>query len=776
MTRLRWLFVWLALVGGLAFWTSQGLRREGAIRSDVLALLPRESQDGAAEAALAHLAQAGGNRAFLLIVDRDLRASTAAAATTAQALTASGAFTRVLAQIPQPEIKRVLAFYQNAGPLLPPAGPAQLSEAFLQRSYGTFSTTGTFRLSDDPFGRSTAWLQHMPWPQANLRWQEGYLTTTVEQGVATCIILELPADAQLYAPQVAAVQAIAHATAMLQRQHPDARVHRLGGVFYAEASQTGARVDTDRISLGSAVGVVLLMLLVFRSLSMLAAGFLSIATGVVVGTTAVLGVFGEIHLVTIVFGVSLIGEASDYSIQLLSAKLSDQDDGRTDWLQRVTPGLTMALGTSLLGYAAMTLVPLPSIRQIAVFALTGLSGAFLTVLLAGPVAADWFRGGKVSARFGQLAERLRARSAQLGRAALGFGAVAFLIGLALAWRVPADDDVRSLVYRPAALLQEEALVKRALGAEVSSQFLLVHPQAGTDEACLQAAEALRPKLRECQQLGLLDHWTSLADLTPSLAQQATALATYQASLQRERASLEAAFAEVGFHPPPGFWTPQPPPLTPAAFLALNEATPFRHLRFVHQGQVLHVITLHGVKDDARLRAHLRHLGDTSLVDKTWSISELLGDVRRQGLLWLSVAFLLALAILALRYGFTRSLILLLPTALGVAWAPVLASACGVPFSVFSLMALMLVLGVGVNYSIFLWEGGARSRSALAGVIASCLTTLLSFGLLSLCTLPALRWLGLTLTFGILTAFLLTPLALALPGPTTEQERADGPQD
>jgi len=71
-----------------------------------------------------------------------------------------------------------------------------------------------------------------------------------------------------------------------------------------------------------------------------------------------------------------------------------------------------------------------------------------------------------------------------------------------------------------------------------------------------------------------------------------------------------------------------------------------------------------------------------------------------------------------------------------------------------------VLGVGVNYSIFLWEGGTDSKSALAGVIASCLTTLLSFGLLAFCSMPALSWLGTTLGFGILLSFVLTPLALA----------------
>jgi predicted exporter len=171
-----------------------------------------------------------------------------------------------------------------------------------------------------------------------------------------------------------------------------------------------------------------------------------------------------------------------------------------------------------------------------------------------------------------------------------------------------------------------------------------------------------------------------------------------------------------------------------------------------------------VTDSDQVRATLADEADITFVDKATSISRLLAEVRRPGHLWIALAFLLALSVLATRYGVRRGALLLLPTAIGVAWAPVLAAWVGVPASVFGHMALLLVLGVGVNYSIFLWEGGARSRSALAGVIASCLTTLLSFGLLAFCSMPALSWLGTTLSFGILVSFLLTPLALTAPAP------------
>ena len=759
MTRLRWLLAWMTLIGVMAAWAAGQLQREGAVRTDLLALLPKETQDGGAEAALAHLAKAGGNRAFLLVVGRDAADANRATATLAASLAGSQAFAHVRAQVPRPGIKAVTEFYRQAGPTLAPVPAPDLGQSFLARSYGTFSTTGTIALRDDPFGFASAWVKAMPWPQADLQWNDGYLNAAVPEGVATLVILELAADSHHYPAQVAVVRAVAEAERSMRALHPTAQLRRMGGVFYAEAAQTGAREDTDRIGLGSAVGVLLLMLLVFRSLSMLATGAISIVVGVVVGTSAVLATFGEIHLITIVFGVSLIGEVSDYSIQLISARLSDEADGRTDWLRRVTPGLAMALGTSLLGYAAMTLVPLPSIRQIAVFALAGLSAAFLTVMLAGPLAGDWLRGGRVSDAFGRLAARIRAFSARLGRGALAVAFAALGLGLFLAVRIPGDDDVRNLIHRPPQLAAEETAVKRALGADYAHQFILIRPAEGTDEACLRVEEALRPTLEECRRLGLLSGWTALAEIVPSAARQAASAQAYRAALARERNRLEASFGELGFAPPPGFWEPAAATIDLRRFLALPEATPFRHLRLDHGGKVLHVVTLRDVRDDAGLRAKLAAHPEAALVDKAWSISRLLGEVRRQGMGWMTLACLLALAVLSARYGLGRASLLLLPTVLGVVWAPVFAGACGVPFSVFSLMALLLTLGVGVNYSIFLWEGGDRSKSALAGVLASCLTTLLSFGLLAVCTLPALRWLGLTLSFGITTAFMLTPLAL-----------------
>ena len=86
---------------------------------------------------------------------------------------------------------------------------------------------------------------------------------------------------------------------------------------------------------------------------------------------------------------------------------------------------------------------------------------------------------------------------------------------------------------------------------------------------------------------------------------------------------------------------------------------------------------------------------------------------------------------------------------------------GVPLTFFSLMALVLVLGVGVNYAIFIVEADDRAPAPFAGVLLSAATTLLSFGLLSLSSMPALHQFGLLLLVGITIAVALAPMALTL---------------
>ena len=80
---------------------------------------------------------------------------------------------------------------------------------------------------------------------------------------------------------------------------------------------------------------------------------------------------------------------------------------------------------------------------------------------------------------------------------------------------------------------------------------------------------------------------------------------------------------------------------------------------------------------------------------------------------------------------------------------------GVPLQLFGVLAQLLLLGLGVDYGIFLLEHEGDGASWLA-VCLGAASTLLAFGLLSLSATPALHGFGLTLLFGIGLVWLLSP--------------------
>lgn len=75
--------------------------------------------------------------------------------------------------------------------------------------------------------------------------------------------------------------------------------------------------------------------------------------------------------------------------------------------------------------------------------------------------------------------------------------------------------------------------------------------------------------------------------------------------------------------------------------------------------------------------------------------------------------------------------------------------------------MMLLLGMGVDFGIFLQEHPGDSSAWLAVALAG-ISTLLSFGLLSLSATPALHAFGLTMLLGESLIWILTPCFRTVP--------------
>jgi predicted exporter len=74
------------------------------------------------------------------------------------------------------------------------------------------------------------------------------------------------------------------------------------------------------------------------------------------------------------------------------------------------------------------------------------------------------------------------------------------------------------------------------------------------------------------------------------------------------------------------------------------------------------------------------------------------------------------------------------------------------------LALLLVLGVGIDYSIFFAESDTQRDTTMLAVLLSTATTLLSFGLLALSQTAAISSFGSVISIGLVCSLLFSPLA------------------
>ncbi|MDH0346032.1 MMPL family transporter [Aeromonas dhakensis] len=557
---------------------------------------------------------------------------------------------------------------------------------------------------------------------------------------------------------------LAGAEQRLAEAYPGAELLRRGTLFYSQHASQLAQQDISTIGLGSMVGVILLIWGVFRSTRALLLSLLPIGVGLMWGLGTVLILFGEIHVFTLVISSSLIGIAIDYAIHFLcERRLHGDDETPHQTRLKLLPSLSLAVLTTLIGYGLLWFAPFPGLQQLAVCALAGLFSAFITVLClfprwAGPLPTRPLRGqrwlqGWLLAWQQRPLLRIGLPLCCLLLAALGIS------------RLQVDDDIRRLQPLPVALQGQEQRIQALTGQQGGMQGLLVTGADG--EHALQRLERLDGRLAELQQRGALQEFVSLARWLPSLARQHEDAAAIRALLPEVVSRLKAA--GLPLQPP----VREPHWLTPAAWLASPVSEGSRLLwHALADGRVAIWVPLVGVEDESALTALAAAEPGVYWQDQRSQWSQLFAHYRIKLAELLSVAIALVALLLWRRMGAARAARVLLVNLIALAMGLALLAACGQPLTLFGVLALSLIFGIGIDYGLFFAHSGsgvARQSSTLLAILLANLTTQLAFGLLALSHTPAIAGFGLVLSGGIFTAFLLSPLVLdrvrpQLPGP------------
>jgi predicted exporter len=746
----------LAAVGGLR------LVRGGAIQTDLLAMLPDTEKNPVAEDAIRILSQAAGDRAIFLVGGGAPEPSKAAGRAFAQTLLKSSAFAHVLGALPPLDPGQVTRFYAPYRFRLGAAEPGgDLREALETRLASPMGTLPGLEPGLDPLGEVARFLEGLPLNTLHLEVDDGLLTLHSGDALYVLVTANLKGSAFDPAVQRASLDGVRSAMGDLRTAFPGARVVRTGALFYAADARERAEWETGLISWGSLLAMVALFLLVFRSARHLLLGMACVAAGLVAATSITLLVFGKLYLLTLVCGASMLGVAVDYPFLYFANQLgAGQGWQPRAALRRLMPALLLGVATTLLGYATLGVAPFPGLRQMAVFSMAGLGASFLTVLLVLP---DLLRGPipPRPALMASLAGVLDAWASLARRPAFRkVLAVAFLLLVGSLFRLRVVDDVKGLIQPSGSLQEDEQRIRDLTGLSNSGRFFLV--EGRSEGEVLAREEALRERLAPLVRAGALDGLQAVSSFVPSPSAQALALERHRAQAQ----ALGGAMRAVGFRPEAlarfhgDLAASTLQPLTVAAWLQAPFSMPFRMLWLgpTRHGTGSMVLPM-GACASSRLREVAAGLEGVRLVDKAQSVSALLGHYRRLANGALALTVVLVWLMLLQRYGARRSASILAPALLGILAALAAVALLGSPLTLFNTIALVLVLGFGVDYTVFVAEAGPHLPATVLGVLLASFATLLSYGLLAFSQTPALRGFGLTLGVGVLVSTLLSPLAL-----------------
>ena len=571
-----------------------------------------------------------------------------------------------------------------------------------------------------------------------------------------------------------------------------------GSPVFAVESRGAIESEIDRLAMVGVALVGTLLLLAFASPTALGVALLPVAAGVAAGVAAVGLGFGNVHGMTLGFGVTLIGEAVDYAIYYL-VQAGHRDAGDTPpaqagwrrWLARGWPTLRLGLLTSVCGFSALLFSGFPGLRQLGVFSVAGLLAALLTTRYLLPVLLP--QGARRQGLRRPLGAAGRWLFARLPRTRALWLLLAVAATLVLATRERLwETELSTLSPVSAASVAQHTELQAQVGAGDGGTRLVV-VQGPDAETTLQRAEAAAQRLEGLVNEGSLAGFESVTRLLPSLRTQAAR----QAALP-EAAALSAALAEATAGGPlpaarlapfveavqaarrQALITPEAArtgaagPLVGALLLEASDGHWMALLPLQPAGEQL---------DGAALGQALAGLEGTLWLDVGAELAGLytqyLGEARRQALLGAAgVLLLLALSLGGPnRQGLQRAARVAWPLLLAVLlWMGVLAAA-GIAFGILHLVGFLLVVAVGSNYVLFFAtapDGDDAERES--SLLLANLTTVAGFALIATSTIPALAAIGQVVGPGALLALVLAA-AFARPSdakaPVPANGRAEG---
>ncbi|WP_100550978.1 MMPL family transporter [Caedibacter taeniospiralis] len=768
-----WLILVILSLSGFAFLLIQGL----PINTNMLALLPGAKESDSIQKTADGFANQMGKQMVILVGNSDQQKALQASDIFTFKLKQSNDFSVVTNEVSTNEQEAWGQFYFPYRLSLLSSSDTRLmgghefdkiEQEALSNLYNPMGITNSRLLETDPFSLFQRFILELPKPSNTLELYQNHLMTESDGIWYSMINATLKEGSFSLSNQSKITDLLASTQTEIQEIYPETHYLMTGMIFYAKAGTDSAHHDVSIIGAGSLIGIILLVLMCFRSILPLLLTLFSSAMGFVFAFVVTYLIFGEVFLFTLVFGASLIGISVDYAFfyyadRLYGGKNWDSQSG----LKRIFSGITLGLFNVIIAYVIIAVAPFPGLRQLASFAISGLFMSYLTVVSLFPYVLRAKNTthdsiiNRMSSAYLRLWQGLSAAKIILIYLILS------IIVIAGVRRLHVNDDIRILESTPHALKSNEQQLKSIIDSDVSTNFVIITGDSG-DEVIAHEHEFVRLIKQD----------------NPEIAHPVIAISQYLPDINTQKqnydlvrnnllnARLLKFFADIGVDPKEveriqrALSSISFKPLTVDAWLnsPISENLKFLWMGELYRGegrapQFASVVLLSQKLNMTSIKALAAKLAYAGFINKADDISSVF-KTYRQYIGWLLIlVFAVLFLLLLLRYrNIKKTFCYFIPPTMATLLSLAVFGLFNVPITLFSILALILVLGIAVDYVLFFAETRSTTHSTMLAVALSAITTILSFGLLAFSQTPVIHYFGLAVFVGITSAFLLSPLS------------------
>jgi predicted exporter len=538
---------------------------------------------------------------------------------------------------------------------------------------------------------------------------------------------------------------------------PDVEASLFSGHRFSVANAETIKKDLILVFACSSSALILLFILFLRTWDGMALLGIPLAT-LIIAAAGTFIFFDPVSAVTIGFGSVLLGISVDFGLHVYFGLRIHPEEQAGRMTAEISGPILFSGITTIMAFSVLLLSDLPSQRQLAVFSITGMAAALFFSLIVFPHAV---RSRPLSA---PAPAKRTAFSGGPAKSRWILGAWVLCLGMLL-WQsshLRFEGDLRSLNLVPEELKQMEARIKTVWGNPLGRAMVFVEgrslqPVLKTGEALFRSIESRFPGAPV----------TSLAPVLPPESVQRKNRKKWtdfwsDERVRRTRTLLvtegrRLGFSEHAFDPFFKGLTQEQTALLPPDFrnsgmgeilngLLMESEAGFLMLTLVPDTRSMK----EAVSAFSERHPDVRYVSPSGFGDL---ISHALG--RDFAGFIIGAAFMVVFLLAVLFRNVLQTLLALIPVGSGLAGMAGGMALLGQSVNLFNIVASILIIGLGVDYGIFMVHKFTRGADLATekAVGVSGLTTLAGFGALALARHPALYSIGLTVLLGIGAAVL-----------------------